>query len=112
MLSTVRSITVGGGGGTICTEFDNVDLGDVDVVATIVVDVVNTCRLVRLVRLKSFSPMTSGSVARCNLCCCADVVVAVIVVVVLEVAVLEVALVTLDAVVVLVADGAGLDHIS
>ena len=56
--------------------------------------------------------MTSGSVARGNLCYCTDVVVAVIVVVVLEVAVLEVALVTLDAVVVLVVDAAGLDHIS
>ena len=112
MLSTVRSMTVGGGGGTICTEFDDVDLGDVDVVATLVVDPVDTCRLVRLVRLKSFSPMASGSVAHCNCCCCTDVVVAVIVDVVIEVAVPEVALVTLDAVVVLVADGAGLDHIS
>ena len=65
MLSTVRSITVGGGGGTICTEFDEVDFGDVDIVATVVVAVVNTWRLVRLVRLKSFSPITSGSVARC-----------------------------------------------
>ena len=40
----------------------------------------------RLIRLKSFPPMTSGSVARCNLCCCTDVVVAVNVAVVLEVA--------------------------
>ena len=55
--------------------------------------------------------MTSGSVARCNLCCCTDVVVAVVAVVILEVAVPEVALVNLDAVVVLVADAAGLDHI-
>ena len=39
-------------------------------------------------------------------------VVAVVSVVVLEVAVLEVALVNLDAVVVLVADAVGLDHIS
>ena len=112
MFSTVRSITVGGGGGTICTVFDDVDLGDVDVVATLVVDAVNTCRLDRLVRLKSFSPMTSGIVAHCNLCCCTDVVVAVVAVVVLEVAVLEVAMVTLDAVVVLVADAAGRDRIS
>ena len=53
MLSTVRSITVGGGDGTICTKFDDVDLGDVDdVVATLVVDAVDTCRLDRLVRLK------------------------------------------------------------
>ena len=86
MLSTVRSITVGGGGGTICTEFDDVDLDDVDVVATLAVGAVDTCRFDRRVRLKSFSPMTSASVARCNLCCCTDVVVAVIVVVVLEVA--------------------------
>ena len=56
MLSTVRSITVGGGGGAICTKFDDVDLGDVDVVATLDVDAVATCRLDRLVRLKSFSP--------------------------------------------------------
>ena len=66
MLSTVRSITVGGGGGTICTEFDEVDFGDVDIVATVVVAVVDTWRLVCLVRLKSFSPITSGSVARCK----------------------------------------------
>ena len=65
MLSTVRSITEGGGGGTICTEFD-VDFGDVEVVATVAVAVVDTCRLVRLLRLKSFSPITSGSVARCK----------------------------------------------
>ena len=64
MLSTVRSITVGGGGGTICTKLDEVDFGDVDVVATVVVTVVDTGRLVRLVRWKSFSPITSGSVAR------------------------------------------------
>ena len=66
MLSTVRSITVGGGGGTICTEFDEVDFGDVEVVATVAVAVVDTGRLVRLLRLKSFSPITSGSVARCK----------------------------------------------
>ena len=66
MLSTVRSITVGGGGGTICTELDEVDFGDVDVVAKVAVAVVDTCRLVRLVRLKLFSPITSGSVARCK----------------------------------------------
>ena len=105
-------MTVGGGGGTICTEFDDVDLVDVDVVATFVVDAVDTCRFDRLVRLKSFSPMTSGSVARYNHCSCTVIVLAVIVDVLLEVAVLEVALVTLDAVVVLVADAAGLDHIS
>jgi hypothetical protein len=66
MLSTVRSITVGGGGGTICTEFDEVDFVDVDIVAAVVVAVVDTWRLVRLVRLKSFLPITSGSVARCK----------------------------------------------
>ena len=66
----------------------------------------------RLIRLKSFPPMTSGSVARGNLCYCTDVVVAVIVVVALNVAVLKVALVNLDAVEVLVADAAGLDHIA
>ena len=103
MLSTVRSITVGGGGGTICTEF---------VVATFVVAVVDTWRLVRLVRLKSFSPMNSESEARCKRCYCADVVVAVPVVVVPMVAVLGVSLVTLDVVAVLVADAVGLDHIS
>ena len=62
MLSTVRSITVGGGGGTICTELDEVDFGDVDVVATVAVAVVDTCRLVRPVRLKSFSPITINEI--------------------------------------------------
>ena len=66
MLSTVRSITVGGGGGTIWTEFDDVEFGDVGVVAIDVVAVVDTWRRIRLVRLKSFSPMTSGSVAHCK----------------------------------------------
>ena len=66
MLSTVRSITLGGGGGTICTELDEVHIGDVDVVAVVAVAVVDTCDLVRLVRLKSFSTITSGSVARCK----------------------------------------------
>ena len=42
---------VGGGGRTICTKLDDVDLGDVDVVATLVVDAVDICRFDRLVRL-------------------------------------------------------------
>jgi hypothetical protein len=79
------------------------------VVATLVVDYVDVCRLDSLEQSKSFSPTTSRSVARGNLCCCTDVVVDVVV---LEVAVLEAALVNLDAVDVLVADAANLDHIS
>ena len=45
----------------------------VDVV-TPAVEVVDVSLLDRLLRLKSFSPMTSGSVARCNRRCCARVV--------------------------------------
>jgi hypothetical protein len=56
--------------------------------------------------------MTSGSVARCNLCLCTDVGVDVVDVVTLQFAVLDVALVILDVVVVLVADVDDLVHIS
>ena len=75
---------------------------------TVAVAVVDTCRLVRLLRLKSFSPITSGSVARCKRGCCPDVAVAVLIVVGVVVVVLVVALV----VAVLVAVVVGRDHIS
>jgi len=38
------------------------------------VEIVDVSLLDRLLRLKSFSPMTSGSVARCSRRCCAGVV--------------------------------------
>jgi hypothetical protein len=112
ILSTVRSITVGWGSWTIYTELDDVDFGDVDVVETLIVDAVNTCCLDLLVRLKSFSPTTSGSVARLSLWCCAVVVVvSVLTLDVLDVDVAVVAVVTL-AVDLLVACAAHLDQIS
>jgi hypothetical protein len=64
------------------------------------------------VAVETFSPITSGSVARCSLCCCTVVFV----VVALSVAVLVLfvvdVLVVAVAVVVLVACTARLDHIS
>jgi hypothetical protein len=56
MISTVRSITVGGGGCNFCTNLEDVDLGDVDDVAILYVDAVDTCRLSRLVRLRGYHP--------------------------------------------------------